>query len=131
MSVCNNRWKTNMENQIFRGREAEWRPLDEPGVTGIHIKTLMWDDEQKRSPTMLLKFDPGARYPVHDHPDGEEIYVLEGDIRLGNDHLHAGDYLYTAPGNIHAVRTDGGCVVLLRAPEEVVIIQKREASSGD
>jgi quercetin dioxygenase-like cupin family protein len=118
-----------MENQIFRGSEAEWRPLNEPGVTGVYIKTLMWDDEQKRSPTMLLKFDPGARYPVHDHPAGEEIYVLEGDIRLGKDHLHAGDYLYTAPGNIHAVRTDGGCVVLLKAPEQVVILDRREAAT--
>jgi quercetin dioxygenase-like cupin family protein len=118
-----------MENQIVRGNEAEWRPLNEPGVTGILIKTLMWDDEQKRAPTMLLKFDPGARYPVHNHPAGEEIYVIEGDIRLGKDHLRAGDYIYTAPGNIHAVRTDAGCVVLLKAPEEVVIIQKREADA--
>jgi quercetin dioxygenase-like cupin family protein len=118
-----------MENQIFRGAEAEWKPLNEPGITGVYVKSLMYDAETRRSPTILLKFDPGARYPVHSHPAGEEIYVLEGDIHLGKDHLFAGDYIYTAPGNIHAVRTDGGCIVLLKAPEEVVIIQKRESSS--
>jgi quercetin dioxygenase-like cupin family protein len=113
-----------MENQIFRDAEAEWQPLDEPGVTGIYVKSLMYDAETDRSPTILLKFEPGARYPVHNHPAGEEIYVLEGDIHLGKDHLFAGDYIYTAPGNIHAVRTDGGCVVLLKAREEVVIIKR-------
>lgn len=117
-----------MNNQIFRGNETGWLPLDEPGVTGVYIKPLMFDAEQGRAPSMLLKFDPGARYPVHDHPAGEEIYVIEGDIRLGKDHLFAGDYIYTAPGNIHAVRTDGGCVVFLRAPEPVVIIDRREAA---
>lgn len=121
--------KNVMQNQIFRGAESEWQPLDEPGVTGVYIKPLMFDHEQGRTSTMLLKFDAGARYPVHNHPAGEEIYVIEGDIHLGKDHLHAGDYIYTAPGNIHAVRTDGGCVVLLKAPEQVVIIQKREAVS--
>lgn len=116
-----------MENKIFRGSEAEWKPLNEPGVTGIYVQNLRYDAEAGRSPTILLKFEAGARYPVHNHPAGEEIYVLEGDIHLGKDHLHAGDYIYTAPGNIHAVRTDGGCTVLLKAPEEVVIIKPREA----
>jgi quercetin dioxygenase-like cupin family protein len=117
-----------MQNQIVRGSEVEWTPLNEPGITGIYVKSLMYDAEAKRSPTILLKFEPGARYPVHDHPAGEEIYVLEGDIHLGKDHLFAGDYIYTLPGNIHAVRTDGGCVVLLKAPEEVVIINRRESA---
>jgi quercetin dioxygenase-like cupin family protein len=121
--------KSDMENQIFRAGDTDWQPLDEPGITGIYIKSLMYDAETKRSPTILLKFDPGARYPVHNHPAGEEIYVLEGDIHLGKDHLFAGDYIYTAPGNIHAVRTDGGCVVLLKAPEEVVIIKPRTGSA--
>lgn len=117
-----------MENQIFRAAEVDWQPLDEPGITGIYVKSLRYDPETGRSPTILLRFEPGARYPVHSHPAGEEIYVLEGDIHLGKDHLHAGDYIYTAPGNIHAVRTDGGCIVLLNAPEEVVIIKPREAA---
>jgi quercetin dioxygenase-like cupin family protein len=118
-----------MENQIFRAGDTDWQPLDEPGITGIYVKSLMYDAATKRSPTILLKFEPGARYPVHNHPAGEEIYVLEGDIHLGKDHLFAGDYIYTAPGNIHAVRTDGGCTVLLKAPEEVVIIKPRTGSA--
>ena len=115
------------ENQLKRSSEIEWKPLNEPGVTNVYVKSLLYDDKTKRSPTILLKFDAGARYPLHSHPGGEEIYVLEGDIHLGNQHLFAGDYLYTAPNNIHAVRTDGGCVVLVKTPEEVRIIEKEKA----
>jgi quercetin dioxygenase-like cupin family protein len=86
----------------------------------------LFDEATNRSPTILLKFEAGAKYPLHNHPAGEEVFVLEGDIHLGKDHLFAGDYLFTAPNNMHAVRTDGGCTVLLKAQEEVEIIEKRK-----
>jgi quercetin dioxygenase-like cupin family protein len=52
--------------------------------------------------------------------------VLEGDVRLGKDRLRAGDYLYTAPHNIHAVHSDGGCVILVVVPQEVEILRQTE-----
>jgi quercetin dioxygenase-like cupin family protein len=116
-------------NQLVRSSTLEWRALDEPGVQGVYVKVLRYDVSAGRAPTILLKFDPGATYPGHIHPGGEEIFVLEGDIRLGKDRLHAGDYLYTAPGNIHAVRSDAGCVVLVSVPQEVEKLQ-RKSSTG-
>ena len=117
-------------NQLVRGSAIEWQPLAEPGVTGVHVKVLRFDEASGRAPTILLKFDPGATYPSHVHPGGEEIFVLEGDIRLGKDHLYAGDYLYTAPNNVHAVRSDGGCVVLVSVPQAVQVIQRAKATDG-
>lgn len=111
-------------NQLVRTAGLEWQPLDEPGVSGVAVKVLRFDAVVGRAPTILLKFEPGATYPVHSHPGGEEIFVLEGDIRAGKDTLHTGDYLFTAPGNIHAVKSHGGCVVLLSVPEEVQKLAK-------
>lgn len=109
-------------NQLTRSSELPWKPLDEPGVTGVWVKVLRFDPETNRAPSILLKFEPGATYPVHAHPGGEEILVIEGDIQLGRDRLQAGDYLYTAPNHIHAVRSEGGCVVLVIVPKEVEIL---------
>ena len=109
-------------NQLVRSEEVGWRPLDEPGVTGVSVKVLRFDAAARRAPTILLRFDPGARYPAHSHPGGEEIFVLQGDIRLGKDRLAAGDYLYTAPYNVHAVHSEGGCVILVNVPQEVEIL---------
>ena len=117
--------KQNNQNQLVRSNEIEWKPLNEEDVTGIYVKSLLFDESTNRSPTILLKFDAGATYPLHNHPGGEEIYVLEGDIKLGKDELKAGDYLFTAINNKHRVSTKNGCIVLLKAPQEVEIIKKR------
>jgi quercetin dioxygenase-like cupin family protein len=114
-------------NQLVRGQDIKWQPLDEAGVTGVCVRVLRFDEAAGRAPTILLKFDAGATYPAHNHPGGEEIYVLEGDIRLGKDHLHQGDYLYTAPNNRHAVKSDRGCIVLVSVPEEVEILEHPRA----
>ena len=110
-------------NQLVRSGQLDWRPLAEPGVTGVAVKVLRFDADAGRAPTILLKFEPGATYPAHNHPGGEELFVLEGDLHLGPDHLRAGDYLYTAPGNRHAVHSVGGCVVLVQVPQEVEILR--------
>ena len=116
-------------NQLVHSTDVEWVPLNEPGVSGVSVKVLRFDVAAGRAPTILLKFEAGATHPPHNHPGGEEIYVLEGDIRLGRDRLQAGDYLYTAPDNKHAVRSEGGCVVLVIVPEEVEILGRRPAAS--
>ena len=121
--------KQNNRNQLVRSGEIEWKSLTSIGeedAEGVYIKSLMYDDETKRSPTILLKFEPGATYTLHTHPAGEEVFVIEGDIHLGKDHLRAGDYLYTAPDNLHAVRSDEGCIVFLKAPRATEFVKKGE-----
>lgn len=110
-------------NQLVRSSAAEWQPLDEPGISGVWVKVLRYDQAVGRAPTILLKFEAEATYPAHNHPGGEEIFVLEGDITLGRDRLEAGDYLYTAPDNVHAVHSKGGCVVLVVVPQEVEVLR--------
>jgi quercetin dioxygenase-like cupin family protein len=117
-------------NQLVRSAAVDWEPLVEPGVTGVYVKVLRFDDAANRAPTILLKFDPGATYPSHVHPGGEEIFVLEGDIRLGKDRLFAGDYLYTAPNNVHAVQSERGCMVLVIVPQAVQVIQRAKPPLG-
>ena len=114
-------------NQLVRSSDVAWKPLAEPGVVGVSVKVLRLDPTAGRAPTILLKFEPGSTYPAHNHPGGEEILVLEGDITLGKDHLQAGDYLYTAPGNVHAVHSQGGCIVLVSVPQEVEVLRRPES----
>lgn len=117
--------KQTNQNHLVRTNKIEWQPLDEKGVSGVFVKSLLFDEAANRPPTILLKFEAGAKYPLHNHPAGEEVFVLEGNVHFGKDHLFTGDYLFTAPNNLHAVRTDTGCVLLLKIPEEVEIIEPR------
>src|SRR5215510_13349899 len=110
-------------NQLVQSARLEWKPLNEPGITGVFVKVLRYDKATRRAPTILLKFEAGASYPAHNHPGGEEIFVLEGEIRIGGDRLRLGDYLFTAPDNKHAVHSETGCVLLVNIPEEVEILK--------
>lgn len=93
-------------------------------TTGLYVKSLRYDENKKRSPVIILKFDPGAKYPYHNHPGGEEIFVLKGSCLVNNTVLKEGDYLYTPEGFKHGVRSEKGCEMLLIIPKEVEIIEK-------
>jgi quercetin dioxygenase-like cupin family protein len=109
---------------LVRTSNVEWTPLVESGVDtrGISVKALRRDRVTGRAPSFLLRFAPGATYPYHNHPAGEELFVLEGSCMIEGAALEAGDYLYTPPGSKHSVRTDTGCTILFQVPEEVVIL---------
>ena len=70
-----------------------------------------------------MRFEPGAKFPAHDHPGGEEVYVVEGSVRIGDKELQTGDYLWTPPGGIHDAQTETGCVLFLSAPEGIKVVE--------
>lgn len=116
--------KTDIFDYITKSYETEWKPLVESGVDtkGIFVKTLRYDEGNKRSPTILLKFEAGSSYPYHNHPAGEELFVLEGSAIVEGATLTKGDYLYTPAAFKHKVISKEGCVLLFIVPEEVEIL---------
>ncbi len=114
---------TRIEDYIVNTNSAKWKPLNEEGIDtkGIYVKPLRLD-ESGRPPSFLLKFDPGASYPYHNHPAGEELFVLEGTCIIEGATLSRGDYLYTPPYFKHGVKTETGCILYFIVPEEVEVI---------
>jgi quercetin dioxygenase-like cupin family protein len=104
---------------VVRGADAGWQSTKVPGVS---VRPLRRDTETGQS-TALVRFEPGARFPAHNHPAGEEVFVLEGDVLIGPDHLKAGDYLYTPPDGKHAASSQHGCVFLVTLPKPVEILR--------
>lgn len=115
---------TDMKNYLIKTNEIEWKPLYEDGIDtkGIFVKVLRYDEATKRPPSFLLKFEAGAKYPFHNHPGGEEVFVLEGSAHFNDTELFSGDYLYTPPDFKHSVHSKNGCVLLFNVPKEVQIL---------
>lgn len=115
---------TNIKDYIVSIGNVEWKPLLEDGVdtAGIFIKVLRFDKAQNRPPSFILKFESGAKYPYHNHPSGEELFVIEGSCIIEDVTLNKGDYLYTPPNFKHSVKTDTGCEIMFIVPEEVQIL---------
>lgn len=116
--------KAEITDFITSTATQEWKPLVETGIDtcGIFVKPLRYNEEQKRFSSILLKFQSGAKYPYHNHPGGEELFVLKGECIINDQMLRAGDYLYTPAGFKHAVRSDKGCELLFIIPEEVQVL---------
>ena len=109
---------------LVRTGDDGWRALSVPGTSA----KLLRGDRAAGSSTSLVRFEPGVSFPAHNHPGGEEIYILEGDLRVGGHRLGPGDYLYTPPDGKHAAATDGGCMFLVTLGKPVEFIER--AASG-
>ncbi|HXH83959.1 MAG TPA: dimethylsulfonioproprionate lyase family protein [Candidatus Tectomicrobia bacterium] len=89
--------------------------------TGVSAKVLRRDD-QTGGMTFLFRFEPGGRFPAHRHPAGEEAFVVEGRVRIGNRTFGPGEYVYTPPGGVHAASSEEGGTILVVLPKPVEIL---------
>jgi quercetin dioxygenase-like cupin family protein len=95
-------------------QNVKWEPFIVPG---IRIARL-YVDLTTQMVTGLLQAEPGSRYPLHNHGGVEEIFMLQGDLRVGDRVYGSGDYIRTVPGIAHAPETLHGCMFFFRASLE-------------
>jgi quercetin dioxygenase-like cupin family protein len=95
---------------VKRAAEGGWETTP---VAGVSVKSLHVDPV-RRYVTMLVKMDAGVSYPGHLHAAAEECYVLDGDLRVGDQVLKKGDYQRAEAGSKHGVQsTKEGCLLLV------------------
>lgn len=78
--------------------QREWQATPYPGIERSLFRN---NDSGGRSSVVRLRRH--ARFPRHAHEGSEEVLVLSGSVAIGGVELHAGDYLFTAPGEEHDV----------------------------
>ena len=64
--------------------------------------------------TSIVRYDPNSSFPAHDHPDGEEILVLEGVFSDEHGDWSVGTYLLNPEGFHHAPFSKDGCVIFVK-----------------
>ena len=85
-----------------------WQPF-RPGVE-IH---RLYGDGLQGPAAALLKYEPGASVPEHDHTGYEHIIVLSGSQRDRNGTHGTGTLVINPPNSSHKVASDEGCIVLI------------------
>jgi quercetin dioxygenase-like cupin family protein len=103
-------------NYTIGSSEGEWT---ESGLPGIRVKILAVD-RQRGLVTMLLRGEPGARYPSHRHSTPEECYVIRGSVTIGGRVLRPGDFHHADADSDHGEITtmDGAEVLLVGAIDD-------------
>ncbi|MFI5317786.1 MAG: cupin domain-containing protein [Myxococcota bacterium] len=64
--------------------------------------------------TSLVRYQPDSRFPAHDHPDGEEILVLDGVFSDEHGDWPAGTFLLNPEGFRHAPFSKPGCTLFVK-----------------
>lgn len=100
-----------------------WQPFQE----GVDIFRLYGDG--KTGPTAaLLRFQPGARVPLHEHQGFEHILVLSGSQVDENSKSETGMLIINPPGTSHSILSEAGCIVLAIYEKPVRFLNPSTAS---
>lgn len=90
--------------------DGEWKASPLPGIS---IKVLAVD-RPRSLVTMLLRAQPGARYPSHRHSTCEECFVVAGSVVIEGRTLGAGDFHHAEGDTDHGeIYTTTGAEVLI------------------
>ncbi|AFY94982.1 hypothetical protein Cha6605_4023 [Chamaesiphon minutus PCC 6605] len=95
----------------IRSGELEWQPYRAAGVE----VAVLFIDPLNRMCSAIVKAADGVIYPLHQHQEIEEIYMLEGELEIAGQVYLAGDYIRSSANSIHPPATTKGCKFLIRA----------------
>ena len=83
----------------------------------------------------LVRYLPGATFQQHEHPKGEEIFVLEGTFSDHTVDCQAPGYLLNPEGFKHAPWSTNGCLIFVRLQQyrgtRRVVLNSNEIDSTD
>lgn len=101
-----------------RSQAVQVRPGDQQWLTAPQAPVKRWPLEREAPEsgqvTSLVEYLPGAAFPRHLHPAGEEILVLAGVFSDDSGDYPAGSYLRHPPGSSHSPFSSPGCLLFVK-----------------
>ena len=91
--------------------DLEW--IESPSKLVLR-KPLEREAAESGHTTSVVKYKPGAKFPEHNHPGGEEIFVLEGTFSDESGDYGPGTYIRNPPGSKHSPYSDEGCTIFVK-----------------
>lgn len=91
---------------------VEWSPS--PSGTVWRKRVHLVGPSESGQVTSVVRYEAGATFPEHDHPEGEEILVLDGVFSDEHGDWPAGTFLLNPEGFRHAPFSRDGCVLFVK-----------------
>jgi anti-sigma factor ChrR (cupin superfamily) len=79
-----------------------------PGVDLLVLR----EDPLTGSQVGIVRYQPGARVPTHEHTGYEHLMILSGEQKDENGSYGVGTLVINPPGSLHSVQSAQGCLVL-------------------
>jgi anti-sigma factor ChrR (cupin superfamily) len=104
----------NMQFQqrlVIESQKQDWQASPSPLV---HRKPLEREAKESGHTTSLVKYQAQASFAQHPHPQGEEIFVLEGVFSDEHGDYPAGSYLRNPANSVHTPHSENGCTLFVK-----------------
>jgi anti-sigma factor ChrR (cupin superfamily) len=95
----------------IRSDQEQWLNSPAKGISRIPLEREAAESGHTSS---FVKYAPGSSFAAHSHPNGEEIYVLDGIFSDENGDYPAGSYIRNPPGSHHSPFTGEGCTLFVK-----------------
>jgi anti-sigma factor ChrR (cupin superfamily) len=97
---------------VLRPEQLDWTPSQ---IAGIEERCLeQYKLGRNVLGTRLLRLAPGASLGSLANGGCEDVMLLDGELRDGQDAYPAGTYLHSPPGSSHVWMSPGGCTMLVK-----------------
>lgn len=96
--------------EVTRLGQMKWRRHRVKGVTFVLLHFNLFT----REAVVLLRAEPETRYPLHRHKGIEEIFMLVGDLVIGERTYGVGDYIRSEAKSTHVLESRTGCLCFIR-----------------
>jgi len=100
-------------SHLVRPKDMEWQKTR---FSGCEAKTLLFDRTTGLM-TALMRFEPGAVLPEHEHVNIEQTYVLEGSLvdkegPAAGIACNGGEFIWREAGSRHVAWSPHGALIL-------------------
>ena len=88
--------------------DMPWEPTTLPGSE----RKVLYTDPVTGASTILFRMAPGGVIPLHEHPELEQTFVLEGRLVDDEGECTAGNFVWRPGGSRHVARCPDGATFI-------------------
>lgn len=99
------------QSVMMTPEQYEWIPSPQKGVDRVMLDRI---GAEKARATSIVRYAPSSIFPPHNHPNGEEILVLDGTFSEQDHDYPAGWYLRNPDGTSHQPFSHNGAVIFVK-----------------
>ena len=98
----------------FVDRDVSFKRLELKGIPSGYNYKMLSIDEDTGACTMTVRWDAGYNQPPSVSYSDVEIFIMDGEMKIGDKHCVKGEYLFVPRGvSIPAFATEKGCFALV------------------
>lgn len=99
------------QSVMMTPEQYEWIPSPQKGVDRVMLDRI---GAEKARATSIVRYAPSSIFPPHNHPNGEEILVLDGTFSEQDHDYPAGWYLRNPDRTFHQPFSHDGAVIFVK-----------------